>query len=314
MQQFRKLLGAIDVWVGPIYRVIFVLFILFSIASSIVYFLIPYAIGAYNWFDQHIANIGPALIESPTSRLAVSVIAGLLVLVAQLVEKLASIQRRRISIIEELRRCQTSHLRYYDELYTLITDDSATLAAKAQLISKLSRDHSVFLCSRLAEIFELITGSPCHASVKTFDRLSNQVTTRTRDALMHNRDRTLSDEHLQSYPFESNTAFAEILTDHRCAIYHSNHLRWRAFWGAYKNANPRWKEFYSATSVMPISSHWNSQELNPETVIGFLCIDNRYGKFGTPYCRAILGIFVVFFNDMMLKLGQMDLPQGASNG
>lgn len=116
-----------------------------------------------------------------------------------------------MTIVEGVSLCISHHLQYYDELYSIFDDPELDASAKLVLISKISREHSVFLCSRLAEIFGLITGKHCHSSVKTFSAATGQVTTRTRDALMHNQDRVLADEALRSYHYELNTAFSSIL-------------------------------------------------------------------------------------------------------
>ena len=161
-----------------------------------------------------------------------------------------------------------------------------------------------------AEMFELATGHPCHASIKTLDRTGGMVTTRARDALMHNAPRVLADEQLQSYNFRDNTAFARILSDARCDFFMSNWLNTQALCGKYSNSNNNWRRHYAATVVVPISSNSNPTELNPETVIGFICVDNKRGGFSEQYSRALLASFVPLFNDMMVKLGEMALGEG----
>ena len=175
-----------------------------------------------------------------------------------------------------------------------------------QMISELSRNHSIFLCSRLAEIFAIVTSSRCHASIKSFNSVTGLVTTRTRDALMHNDDRSSADDFMRSYRFEANTAFNMILTNPKIDIYINNFLKLWAIMGYYVNANPDWRRYYCATVVAPITSNRNASTITTDTVIGFVCVDSQRGGFPTRYSKAVLSVFVVLINDMMVKLGEIE--------
>jgi hypothetical protein len=123
---------------------------------------------------------------------------------------------------------------------------------------------------------------------------------------MHNADRVLADEHLISYDYHLNSAFEKILNDPTCGMYISNHLKMLRFFNLYKNANNNWDKFYAATVVLPISENRHAEELKPDTVIGFVCVDNKCGRLHSRFSSAVLGIFVLFINDMLVKLGEMN--------
>jgi hypothetical protein len=161
------------------------------------------------------------------------------------------------------------------------------------------------LCSRLAEIFGVATGYPCHASIKSFNSSTGMVTTRTRDALMHNHDRSMADDFRHSYPMDANTAFSSILTNPSVDFYVENHLRLVSFFGRYKNANPDWKKSYHATVVARITTSRSAATITSDTVIGFVCVDSMKGTFQRRYSKAVLSVFVLFINDMMTKLGEI---------
>ena len=221
--------------------------------------------------------------------------------------RLVRIQQVRLQITDEIRRCTSSHIKYYDELFTLITSEqSDNPEMKMQMVSEISINHSIFLCSRLAEIFEIVTGAPCHASIKSFNSVAGQVTTRTRDALMNNHDRSVADDNVISFPYEANTAFKAILDDPKVDLYINNFLRLTAALGYYSNANPDWRRNYCATVVAPISSSRSAAAITRDSVIGFVCVDNRRGAFPSRYSRAVLSVFVLFINDMMVKLGEIE--------
>jgi hypothetical protein len=183
-----------------------------------------------------------------------------------------------------------------------------------RIISEKSRNHSIFLCSRLSEIFELQTYGRCHATIKTFNSENRTVTTRARDSLSHNISREIVDEHLIAYKYTENTAFQNIIDDPNLDCYINNHLRISHFLGKYNNSNNEWRKHYRATIVMPITTSRNPAHITADSVIGFVCVDNMCGNFNDRYSKALLGMFVVLITDMMLKLGEMESsPPGGGN-
>lgn len=303
----RRALGTIDAYVGPVYRLLFIGTVIVAAFSFVIYSALPSLTDLWNWIDSRVANIGPTFQSpSPITRLLLSIIAGLLAGSTVMFGKLAELQSKRIEIVRAISYCVSYHLAYYDDVFSTWSDGSLSEAERTSAISALSREHLIFLCSRISEIFEIITGCKCHTSIKTFNSATGIVTTRTRDALMHNADRVLADEHLISYSYEDNTAFYLILTDARCNMYLSNHLKIKNMLGYYKNANKDWTKYYQATVVLPISKNRHAEELNRETVLGFVCVDNNCGRLHSRYSSAILGIFVIFINNMLVKLGEMN--------
>jgi hypothetical protein len=281
---------------------------------AVVYFFSWVAQFALSWIDGHLADIGNIAPLSPQIRLFISLVGGMAAGFLFIFARISVVQRVRIQITQEFRRSVEDHIKYYDELYSILLDQTIENEIALRLISEKSRNHSIFLCSRLAEIFELQTYGPCHATIKTFNPEDQSVTTRTRDALSHNIDRTLVDEHLQSYDYRDNTAFQVIIDDPTKDFYVNNYLGVSSVLGKYKNANKNWKKHYRATVVMPICSKKSPAHITVSSVVGFVCVDNMCGNFSRRYSRAVLGVFVALITDMMIKLGELESPTIAAGG
>lgn len=294
-------LSATERFIGPIYKIFFVFSIIFGIATGIFYYLTFLV----DWIRKNLDSINGATAPVVHDRVLISVVAGLIVGVLFIFARISVVQRARIQITEEIRRCVLEHLNYRDEMRRLIEAGNVDNTGLAHLISVLSRNHSVFLCSRLAEIFELLTYCGCHASIKTFNKSDGQVKTRTRDALSHNVNRNRADEQGISFNYVEHTAFKEIIDNPKRDSYINNWLTFSEFVNKYKNPNKTWKNYYRSTAVAPITANLNSEHINADTVIGFVCIDNKSGNFNKKNSRAILGVFVVLVNDMMVTLGKI---------
>jgi len=305
LERILAFFSKVDKFIGPVYRVLFVTGVVITMVTWLAYHAIPIATNAYNWIDSTITDFGPLIqAPSPTTRLLLSLMLGALAGIVSIGSEYARVQQVRLQITDEIRRCTASHIKYYDELFTLITGVDLQTDTKIQMISEISRNHSIFLCSRLAEIFALVTKGPCHASIKSYNAATGMVTTRTRDALMHNHDRSTADDFRRSYQCKDNTAFQYILTDPKADLFLNSHLRLSAFLGRYDNANPDWAKNYSATVVAPLTQSRSAATINSETVLGFVCVDNKRGHFPPRYSKAVLSVFVVLITDMMVKLGE----------
>lgn len=206
--------------------------------------------------------------------------------------------------INTFRACLADHMKFKDAVSEVSTNSEFGQQQKQQQLSELARNHSIYLCSRVAEIFEMLTGHECHVSIKSFDPSNGLVTTRTRDVLAHSRERPSSDERHVTYKYDENTAFSKILDDENCYMFLSNWLRLRYFTGQYKNSNQAWRKFYVATVVVPITKMRSRAAINRDTVYGFICVDSKFGRFNRRSSRSILGLFAVLFLDVMLALGR----------
>jgi len=174
--------------VGPIYRVAFLSYIFVSyiwpalvVAGSAVstFFVAQY-------FGGEFVNYIPRILIS----------GGAALLVALLLRRQSSRHNRNHKIADDISRCVAAHIEFKDEVFSVLSRRMAS-ENKAYMISELCRNHSIFLCERLAEIFHHLIGEPCHANFKSLD--GTTVITRARDALSHNSERNKIDEALNSY-------------------------------------------------------------------------------------------------------------------
>jgi hypothetical protein len=130
--------------------------------------------------------------------------------------------------------------------------------------------------NRISALFQQVTGRKCHVSIKLFEIEKIRTVTRDDGAFANRRE---IDEHMNWYPYKDNTAFERILDDPQVKVFVSNHLLLQNLLGNYKNTNPKWKSLYSACMVVPITKKTHSAEINKDSVLGFLCVDNRSGGF-----------------------------------
>ena len=270
--------------------------------TAVFYFLASYAPLFLGWVDINWADVGNIPVRS---RWMISLIAGQLIGILFVFFRFLALQRARVLITQEFRRSVEAHLTYYDWLYTTINDDSIDNDVALLLISERSRTHSIFLCSRIAEIFQIHTNCSCHSTIKTFNPEDMTVTTRIPDALLHNGDRIVVHEQLNDFSYKQNTAFTRIIDDAAVDYYLNNHLRISNFIGRYENANHDWQKYYRATIVMPLTDKKSSARITATSVIGFLCVDNICGRFNRRYAKAVLSVFVIVITDMMIKLGEI---------
>ena len=292
--------------VVPTYHVLFVASIFVAIVSSLIFSIWPVLLQTFDALYRVVtgAEIAPRLqIFSLEARLQASVsfaIAfGLLVWI--ILHYLAK-QRRALHIMAEIRRCLEAHLTFCSAIGALRGDKDITRDAKQQRMSELAREHNIYLCSRISEIFEMWTRHKCHTSLKSFNPTNGGITRRARDVLMHNGDRCRADEEFPTFNYKDNTAFDQIFSNTKQSLFIGNYLRLCAVFGVYKNKNMEWKSYYSATVVAPITSRQNPAEINERTVIGFLCVDSKCGRFGRNSSKAILSLFVAMFYNSMIDL------------
>jgi len=152
---------------------------------------------------------------------------------------------------------------------------------------------------KLSMIFEKYTGCECSVCIKLFvsyvpfdpeseknsSAKEQRLVTLRRDA--NSRDeRRATDKQLTSYLYDKNTAFHHILHDlQRRDYFYCNNLQALDADGGYYNANPDWRKHYNATAVTPIKNPKTSAK---DDCLGFLCIDNKGGRFDETFCRSIL--------------------------
>jgi hypothetical protein len=288
----------------PTYHVLFILTVISAVGTFLVFTALPVIILVLNSAFEALVgvHIAPQLRPlSPANQFFVALAGGLGFAVVSIAIRYVLIVRRRTRhVLAEVRHCFEEHLKFCQGISRMRTSKSSSVR---DAVSILVREHSIFLCTCISEIFEVLTQCKCHSSLKSFDPITGHVATRARDALMHNRDRAQIDEALKSYGFEKNTAFEKILTNPKCYMFKCNYLKVADLLGWYKNHNPHWDGYYTATIVIPVTLNRNPTEINKDSVIGFVCVDNRCGRFNKRMSRSILLLFVVMLYNLMLPLG-----------
>jgi hypothetical protein len=291
-------------WVAPFYY-LFILIgaVLAAINLMFAYgrpLLIPAADNIYEWWTG--VEIAPSILQIPAPlRVGISAVLNFLVILLLVaVWQIFRTRRRWRRVVGEIRNCVELHLAFREKITKMKASSSSLVRAQ---ISETAREHVIVLCTRISEIFEHLLRAKCHTSVKSFSRETGLVATRARDAQAHNAERVQADEAIASYRFDANTAFERIISDQDSYMYVCNHLRLAHACGKYKNRNDAWREFYTATFVVPITLKRNKREIHEQTVIGFLCVDTLRGKFRAKNARSILLVFVVMLHDVMLLLG-----------
>ncbi len=271
---------------------------------SAVYFVAPHAGRFFDVLSETIIGFDLAPYVEPISvpvRLLLSGLFGfLLLIVILLLRRSLSYRRRTRHIAEEFRECLRAHLKFVSDVNGI---HAARTKDKRALLAAKFRDHSVFLCGRISEMFETLTQCKCHTTIKSLDTATGVVKTRARDVLMHNRDRSQADEGSTAFRSDDHTAFSSILINPNRYMFVSNHLLFQSLMRRYTNKNPDWRKFYRATVVVPITSKRKQSEINKESVIGFITVDSRHGHFTKRTSRLILSLFTELVFDSMVHLG-----------
>jgi hypothetical protein len=301
-------------YIVPLYHVAFLLTVVWAIGAFTVYSALPVVFPRLERGYEYLTgiDIDPNVVDmSRQAKLMIALMASLLFTPLVIAARYIAIQRRRLRhVLGELRECIEDHLKFCENL-------AGVQASRSQHVrtvtSSMIREHAIFLCGRVSEMFGSLLQCDCHTSLKSFDPATGLVATRARDALMHNRDRGQIDEALVSFSYKENTAFSTILDDPNSYMYISNYLKCASRMGRYLNRNADWRNYYSATVVLPVTLHRNKVMIKQDTVIGFLCVDTRTGKFNRKTSRAIILLFVVMMHSMMLLLGEQ-MNVGAANG
>jgi ABC-type multidrug transport system fused ATPase/permease subunit len=289
-----------------------------TIFVSVITFLatLVYLTGPYFWrvfidpLLTQIIGFNPVAEIQPISVLArtlISAIFGLLLSLAVFSVRRWLIYRRRVRHVSEaFRVCLNGHLAFMNDINRI---GSSRGKDKQVRLAERFRDHGVYLCGRISEIFETLTQAKCHTTVKSFDPNTGVIRTRARDVLMHNRDRSQADEGSTRFMIEDHTAFSNIVDKANKYMFISNHLYLRYLFSIYTNKNLLWRRFYSATVVVPITQKRRPSEINRQSVIGFVTVDSKRGYFTKRTSRLVLSLFSELVYHTMVHLGWKDDQQ-----
>lgn len=307
VSQVGRAIRALDAVVSPIHSIFIVLSIT-SASIAAVWLSFDRLIGLNDRLYERLTGIDiPYPVIPDEVRVVLSVIIGGLLGALLSSWRFARLKKKGRRIIRVIAHCVEVHLARYNAIYDIAASDRMSVDEKKRIIAQLVFEHLVFLCSQVSGIFESITRCHCHTIIKTFDPGTGLVTTRARDALVHNYERRGAEEELPSFLFNDNTATLRILTDTKCDMYVSNGLWFLSKVGKYKNPNPSWHHRYNATAVVPLTRKTSSPEINRVSVVGFLCVDNVCGRFRRKVVRTLLGPFAVLVLDMLLTFGKENL-------
>jgi len=157
----------------------------------------------------------------------------------------------------------------------------------AQELRERLFDHLLSIADATSTLIESMVQSETAVSLKLLwrreDELDILVRTIVRDSASQlGREWTQPPNY---YPYSSNTAFDDIVrgvTRHR--YFASDNLSALEAQGRYKNSRAGWPHYYNTTAVIAIPV----TDTNVEGLIGFLCIDTKYGHVSSARVRRSL--------------------------
>lgn len=136
-------------------------------------------------------------------------------------------------------------------------------------------------------LYSLVSGYPCAACIKirTYEN-PDYITTIWRDASSRVLRKGYDQGALGVYPLSENTAFDTILRSKTSDFFGCDNLTGL---GSYRNLNTLYHEFYNATAVHAIRRP-DAPVSEPDSIIGFICVDNKGGGLHNDFAVQGLGI------------------------
>ena len=166
----------------------------------------------------------------------------------------------------------------------------------------------------LQALFSDYTRDRCHVAIKTFNRKDNMITTVARDEVSPSRGDKDENPNERSRPYWKNSAFTRILENERCSFYYSNWLVYRACFKKYHSGHDGWQRLYNAAIIVPITTRRSASMVNSSTVVGFICVDNRAGRFNGRDCAELLFAFARAYCDLFDLVGRIHHKRQADEG
>lgn len=216
------------------------------------------------------------------------------------------------SKIPEIMDIHKDFMGFYEQEFDIIKHLQGTTLTqdKYDLVIQKINELLVKICMRLEHSFKEITGKECCASIKLYNSSDGTIATSTR-GYEQDHKRKVADNKLPSFYYKWNSAFDKIISgagrvDRKSNYYLSNWLQlWRVI-GRYNNINPNWLQCYTAVIVLQIYIGDGTED----GIIGFLCVDNRNGRFPTSLSRAVLSNYEVVARNLLLVSGQIRQNRG----
>lgn len=156
------------------------------------------------------------------------------------------------------------------------------------------------------------------------------ISTYLRDPISYRR-RNIADKILPYFPCRYNTAFSAILDDKNpVSFFLSNDLKSDEEEGTYINKSPNWNDCYNACLVVPIRYIECLTDIPANTkqaplsgvsppdetsiVLGFICVDNKLGRFQHPFATDTLASVGDHFYQLFLAYAELakHKPQSAT--
>lgn len=278
---------AIENFVAPLYKVLFVIYVLTAFFT----FVIGYAGSIGGEYFTDIAQIIPEKYQIIVYSYRYQIAFALLLI-------LFLYWRGRINKFRNACRCIDSFQKELGGTISKIIQNYSQLNDQgAAEYDDLSRDILDFLnrfTTHISKIFSSYTGAPCHVSIKTLN--NETITSWVRETNVSDSSRSSIDENLRSYKYKDNTAFSKIIDDGKSICYLNNWLKASSLFGRYKNINPSWRQCYSSTLVVPITLKTHPNQINKDNVWGFICVDNKHGKFDSSSMWLLYSFARICFN------------------
>ncbi len=162
----------------------------------------------------------------------------------------------------------------------------------------------IFLLDKLAEILELVTGEECGACLKMFNE-DGLIRAKFRDSDSFSMRRFADRMYLPS-DHREHSPFKELFDgDVGDTFWCCNDLA--ALGDNYRNPNKYWQRHYNATAIALMKPPFAKVG---DSVLGFLCVDNKNGGFDVEVTREILQTFAAcfFYLDLVLAQKMQEAP------
>lgn len=145
-------------------------------------------------------------------------------------------------------------------------------------------------CDAVVEIFNEVTGEPCHCTIKLWADAPAHITTGARDTSKHTEDRSDADIGRQTYHYEKDFGFQKVLNDPKTDVFICNDL---SALDGYHAGSEGWKARYNSTAIAALCLSQKNSHITRESALGFLAVDSLEGKFPEELTRQIMKFFAI---------------------
>lgn len=151
------------------------------------------------------------------------------------------------------------------------------------------------MCTDIANLFEKLTGHPCHCTIKKFEK-GMFVSTRARDKLEHNQHRGKIENDRGPFEYTKDSGFKKIIDDEKAGYFICNDL---GSYENYENSSTDWRRNFNSTFIYPAQMN-ASARINRGNCIGFITLDSLHANFDEELTKNLLGFFCLQAQEFLI--------------